>query len=100
MFRFETQLVMTTTKTKPEIESIQRGTGLHVDINGYNMWKKQNPDESFTDLDRFRLFQSYLACTDNSAELKGRDGGMSVVPGFHLICEQFYKRTMKESGRY
>lgn len=72
----------------------QYGTGLHIDVNGYNIWAKEMQDGTFTELDRFRLFQSYLACSANSKPYKGKDGGMLVVPGFHLICESYFAKTI------
>jgi len=78
---------------KKSSDALQTGTGLHVDINAMNMWYKELPDHSLVPVDRFRVYQSYVACNDNAGkELAGKDGGMQVVPGFHKVCQDYWTK--------
>jgi hypothetical protein len=69
---------------------VAKGTGLHIDSNLYNMWKTERITGENVDLERLRAFQSFVALSDANKDKEIRDGGLEVVPGFHLLAGAHY----------
>jgi hypothetical protein len=86
-----TTTTTTTTSNNKPISFKQKGTGLHIDLNPYNLWETIQKNKSYQPLDRFRPFQSFVALTDGSNSAGLLDGGLEVVPGFHQICEHYFQ---------
>eukprot|EP01080_Neovahlkampfia_damariscottae_P010016 gene10016-2335_t len=77
-------------------QSLQRGTGVHLDSNPYNLWKKETDKNGKLSepLDRFRLYQTQIPLNDQ----KLGDSGLEIIPGFAQWCEEYYKKHSK--GRH
>jgi hypothetical protein len=86
----------TTTKKKTKKNNnsfTQKGTGLHLDCNPYNMWKTQNQkDGKYKELEWWRPFQSFLALSDATNDRSLQDGGLEIVPGFYAVCERYFQQ--------
>jgi hypothetical protein len=78
---------------------VSRGTGLHIDSNLYSMWRTEISKGKFIDLDRMRPFQSFYALSDANPDQKLKDGGLEVVPGFHLYAEEYFGFLPDQTSR-
>ena len=64
----------------PDHIQCEGGLGLHID---------RNPLNPYTHIPFFRPIQGFVALTDH---LGSDSGGLCVVPGYHMKCEQYFAK--------
>eukprot|EP01080_Neovahlkampfia_damariscottae_P010256 gene10256-2675_t len=75
-------------KKEKKVKPIQKGTGVHLDSNPFELWKLETSKLKYEPLDRFRIFQSQIPLNDQQ---KG-DSGLEIIPGFSQYCLDYYKK--------
>ena len=80
----------------------QKGTGCHLDTNGYNPFvEEQDPfGINVLPLQKYMPIQAFVCLSSSSSSSSSSskenknlllDGGLQIIPGFHIVCQKYFQ---------